>query len=303
MKEKWLIIGAFGAIYIIWGSTYLANAFAIQEIPPFFMAGGRFLVAGILLFTLMLIQGKAIPNAKQWKNGALMGMMFLSIGNGALVKALEFIDSGMAALLIAFDPLLMVLAMWILIGVVPGKKNIFGTFLGIIGMSILIGQPSIMTSWGSLKGIGLVSISMLSWTVASIYVSRIELPESKGMGTAVQMLTGGSLLIIYSLLTGETHGFSPEQITTKGWLSWWYLILFGSIIAFSSFNYLLHKVSPDKVSTGTLINPIVALFLGWMFNSEEVTLQSLIATVVLLSGVFFINTHKTTPAEKLEFSD
>ncbi len=303
MKEKWLIIGAFAAIYLIWGSTYLANLFAIQEIPPYFMAGWRFLIAGVLLFTLMFIQGKAIPTTKQWKNGALMGFLFLSIGNGALVKALEFIDSGMAALLIAFDPLLMVMAMWILIGIVPGKKNIFGTFLGIIGMVILIGQPSIMTSWGSLKGIGLVSLSMLSWTAASIYVSRVNLPESKGMSTAVQMLTGGIFLIIYSMLTGETHGFSLEQITTKGWLSWLYLVFFGSIIAFSSFNYLLHKVSPDKVSTGTLINPIVALFLGWMFNNEQVTLQSLIATIVLLSGVFFINSHKTTPTAKLELSD
>jgi drug/metabolite transporter (DMT)-like permease len=193
MKEKWLIIGAFGAIYLIWGSTYLANAFAIQEIPPFFMAGVRFLVAGILLFTLMLIQGKAIPTTKQLKNAALMGILFLSVGNGALVKALEYIDSGMAALLIAFDPLLVILAMWILIGVVPGRKNIFGTVLGIIGMGILIGQPSIMTSRDSLKGIGLVSISMVSWTIASIYVSKVDLPSSKGMSTSIQMIIGGAL--------------------------------------------------------------------------------------------------------------
>lgn len=303
MKERWLIIGAFGAIYIIWGSTYLANAFAIKEIPPFFMAGGRFLIAGVLLFALMLAQGKTIPTPKQWMFGALMGTLFLSIGNGALVKALEYLDSGMAALLIAFDPLLVVLAMWILIGVVPGKRNIFGTILGIIGMIILIGQPSIMTSKDSLKGIGLVSISMISWTVASIYVAKVDLPKSRGMSTAAQMITGGILLIIYSLLTGEIYEFSIQHMTSKGWMSWIYLVVFGSIIGFSSFNYLLHKVSPDKVSTSTLINPIVALILGWMFNNEQVTLQSIIATVVLLSGVFFINTHKTAPEKKVELSD
>ncbi|KAA3623088.1 MAG: EamA family transporter [Bacteroidetes bacterium] len=303
MKERWLIIGAFGAIYIIWGSTYLANAFAIKEIPPFFMAGGRFLIAGILLFALMLAQRKSIPTPKQWMYGALMGTLFLSIGNGALVKALEYLDSGMAALLIAFDPLLVVLAMWVLIGVVPGKRNIFGTILGIIGMVILIGQPSIMTSKESLKGIGLVSISMVSWTVASIYVAKVDLPKARGRSTERQMITGGILLIIYSLITGEIFEFSIQQMTSKGWMSWIYLVVFGSIIGFSSFNYLLHKVSPDKVSTSTLINPIVALILGWMFNSEQVTLQSIIATVVLLSGVFFINTHKTAPEKKVELSD
>lgn len=293
MKEKWLIIGAFAAIYLIWGSTYLANVFAIRDIPPYFMAGGRFLIAGVLLFSLMLLQKKPLPSKKQWLNAAVMGIMFLSIGNGALVKALEYIDSGMAALLIAFDPLLVVLAMWILIGVVPGKRNIFGTVLGIIGMAILIGQPSIMTSKESLKGIGLVSISMISWTVASIYVSKMDLPVSKGMSTATQMIIGGVLLIIYSLLVGETEGFTFQQVTSKGWISWMYLIFFGSIIAFSSFNYLLHKVSPDKVATNTLINPIVALILGWLFNNEQLTPQSIIATIVLLGGVFFINTHKS----------
>ncbi len=303
MKERWLIIGAFGAIYIIWGSTYLANAFAIKEIPPFFMAGSRFLIAGILLFALMLAQGKSIPSLKQWMYGALMGTLFLSIGNGALVKALEYLDSGIAALLIAFDPLLAVFAMWVLIGVVPGKRNFFGSILGIIGIAMLIGQPSIMTSKDSLKGIGLVSISMIGWTVASIYVAKVDLPKSRGMSTATQMITGGILLIIYSVAVGEIHTFSLDQITVKGWTSWLYLIVFGSIIAFSSFNYLLHKVSPDKVSTSTFINPVVALVLGWMFNNEQVTFQSIIATVVLLSGVFFINTHKSGSAQKVAVSD
>ncbi len=146
MREKWLIIGAFAAIYIIWGSTYLANALAIKEIPPFFMAGIRFVVAGLLLYGFMAIQGKEQPTLKQWRNGTLMGILFLSIGNGALVKALQYVDSGLAALIIAFDPLIIVLMMWLLVGVRPGKRNIFGTFLGIVGMIILVGQPNFISS-------------------------------------------------------------------------------------------------------------------------------------------------------------
>lgn len=292
MREKWLIIGAFASIYIIWGSTYLANAIAIREIPPYFMAGGRFLLAGILLYILMLIQGKAQPTLKQWRNGTLMGILFLSIGNGALVKALEYVDSGLAALIVAFDPLIIVLFMWILIGIRPGGRNLFGTLLGIIGMAILIGQPTFITSKENITGLWLISISMVSWAIGSIYISRMDMPKAKGMGSAVQMITGGIVLIIYSFATSEYTQVDLDKITANGWLSWIYLIIFGSIVGFSSFNYLLHKVSPDKVSTSTFINPIVALFLGWMFNNEHITIQSLIAAVVLLSGVIFINAHK-----------
>jgi drug/metabolite transporter (DMT)-like permease len=292
MREKWLIIGAFAAIYIIWGSTYLANALAITEIPPFLMAGTRFLVAGLLLYGLMTIQGKEQPTLKQWRNGTLMGVLFLSIGNGALVKALQYVDSGMAALIIAFDPLIIIMMMWALVGIRPGRRNVFGTFLGIIGMAILVGQPNFMSSRDNQIGLLLITVSMFSWAFASIYISRIELPKAKGMGSAVQMITGGIIMIIFSGITSEFSELNIQEITMKGWFSWGYLVVFGSIIGFSSFNYLLHKVSPDKVSTSTFINPIVALFLGWMFNKEYITSQSLIAAVILLSGVVFINAHK-----------
>jgi drug/metabolite transporter (DMT)-like permease len=267
------------------------------------MAGVRFLIAGILLYGMMMFQGKAHPSKKQWLTGTLMGVLFLSIGNGALVKALEFIDSGLAALIIAFDPLIIVMFMWGLVGIRPGRRNLFGTFLGIIGMVILIGQPTFISSEENIKGLWLITLSMVSWAFGSIYISRLESPQSKGMGTSIQMIAGGSVLLLYSLITSEYKAFDMHVLTLKGGLSWLYLIIFGSIVAFSSFNYLLHTVSPDKVSTSTLINPIVALSLGWLFNNEHITVQSIIAAVVLLSGVFFINSHKVTQGPKIALEE
>ncbi|MCB0650965.1 MAG: EamA family transporter [Saprospiraceae bacterium] len=303
MSEKWLIIGAFGAIYIIWGSTYLANAVAVSEIPPFLMAGTRFLVAGGLLYGLMLLQGKAHPTLRHWRNGTIIGVLFLSLGNGALVMALKYIDSGLTSLIVAFDPLLLIFLMWILVDIRPGGRNLFGILLGVLGMAVLIGQPTFIRDDQSKTGLWLISISMVSWALGSIYVSRVELPRTKGMSTAVQMIAGGIILLIYSFVTLEYREFSVERLTLKGILAWNYLVFFGSIIAFSSFNYLLHKVTPDKVSTSTLINPVVALFLGWMFNNEQITMQSMIAAVLLLSGVFFINTHKSSLTPKVGISE
>lgn len=293
MREKWLIMGAFASIYIIWGSTYLANAIAIREIPPFFMAGMRFIIAGILLLGIMRFQGKISVSFSQLKNSILMGFLFLTIGNGCLVKSLEYLDSGLASLIIAFSPLFTILFMWLLQGIRPGKRNVFGTLLGILGMAILVSQDNFISNPQKLTGLILVSISILSWTVASIYISSINLPKSKGVSTAIQMLSGGLMLFFYSLVSTEFQSFHLSNVSQQSISALIYLIIFGSIIGFSSFNYLLLKVSPDKVASSTFINPIVALFLGWAFNNEQISSQSFIAGIILLSGVLFISRYKT----------
>lgn len=293
-KEKWLTIGAFAAIYIIWGSTYLFNKFAIETMPPFLMAGSRFFVAGLLMLLYLIIKGNIQwPSQRQILNASLVGIAFLTLGNGLVVWALQYIDTGVTALLIAFDPLLIILFMWLMNGEAPGRRNLFGTFLGIVGMVILIGQPQFVANQETIISLFLVLIALIAWAIASILIPSWDMPKNKIMGSAVQMLVGGGLMLLYGVITQEYQGVVLQDLSTKSLWSWVYLVTFGSIIAFSAFNYLLHKVSPDKVSTATYVNPIIALLLGWWFNNESLSMQSMIAAAILLVGVFFIRSHKT----------
>ena len=291
MSERWLIIGAFTATYIIWGSTYMFNYWAIDTIPPFFMSGMRFFVAGLLLYAWGIWKKEAAPSAKEWGNTALIGNLFLSLGTGLAVWALQWLDTGVTSLLVAFDPLLIMLLMWLLIGQRPAGMSIIGAFVAIAGMSLLIGQPQFMDKPGAIWGLAAMAVALFSWAIASIYVSRIQMPSSRLRSSAMQMITGGGGLLLYSLLSGEAFTFSWSKLSLSSSLSWIYLVFLGSIIAFSSFNYLLAKVSPEKVATNTYVNPVVALFLGWAFNHEVITSQSILASGVLITGVFFINSN------------
>lgn len=291
-SERLLVPVAFAMIYIVWGSTYLANWYAIQDIPPLLMSGTRFFTAGGLLVGLSLLFDKTRPTAAQLKNTAINGVMFLAIGTGGMVWAEQYITSGMVALMAAFQPLLVVLLMWWLNGHKPGMAAIAGTVLGMVGMGFLVGQDSLVSGEKTLLGIGIIFISLLSWGVASIRTAKLDLPKSKLMGAGLQMLLGGCALLLASAITGEVAGFQWSNLTERGIWSWVYLVIFGSIVAFSAFNYLLVKSTPDKVATANYVNPVVALLLGWGFNNEAISQQSLLAAVLLLSGVVIINSGK-----------
>lgn len=293
IPESVLIILSFGAIYFIWGSTYLLNYFAIQDIPPFLMAGTRFFVAGGLLYALALSTGKAQKiSRKQLGNVAMMGILFLSIGTGGTVWAEQYVDTGMAALITTFQPLLTTLLMWLILSNMPKWKAILGVLLGIVGMSLLIGQPRLVADDAVLFGIFVIGISVVSWSFASVVITRLDLPAYRAQGTALQMVLGGLVLILSSLITGEAKGFTLSAIGLKAGLSWVYLVIFGSMLTFSAFNFLLQKVSPDKVATSTYVNPIVAMILGWAFNNEVITGQSILAAIIMLTGVFFIHSGR-----------
>lgn len=288
-RERWLIIGAFAVVYIVWGSTYLANYLAIQSIPPFLMSGSRFVFAGALLYAFSGYLGARRPTGREWFNATLMGVLFLTVGTGGVVWAEQYIDTGMAALIVAFDPLLIMLLMWVLIGTRPAWKSTLGALVSIGGIMLLVGQPrfsdSVMARWGLLA----ISISLMAWALASIYISRVRLPQSRLRSSAMQMLGGGTVLLLFSGIIGEFGQFSWQAITAESAWCWLYLVGFGSLLAFSCFNYLLTKVSPEKVATSTYVNPVVAVLLGWALNNEVVTQQSLLAGALLLTGVFFIN--------------
>jgi drug/metabolite transporter (DMT)-like permease len=291
-KEIWLIVAAFAAVYLLWGATYLFNAFAIEVIPPFLMSGSRFLVAGVLLFSFLHLRRVPLPSSRQWFWSFILGILFLSLGSGGLIWALQFIDSGFAALLVAVDPLLIMFLLWVMQGVRPGWGSLFGAALGLIGMYLLLGQPQIDEDPKAWMGLVAIAISLTAWAFATIFVSKLDQPANRFQRSAMQMISGGIVLVVFSFFTGEVQSFHLADLNWKAGLSWIYLVIFGSILAFSCFNYLLTKVSPEKVATSTYVNPLVALVLGWAFNNETITEGTLVAGGLMLVGVYFITSKK-----------
>lgn len=293
-----LILLAFFSIYFIWGSTYLLNKIAVVELPPLMLASVRFTVAGLLIFALCLIMRIPIKISRvHLKNTLIAGFLFLTLGNGLMVWALKFVESGFAALVIAAQPLIILLMMRILEGKKIKPMSVLGVFLGIIGIYLLVSQGSGVSGDQTALGLLMIFTCMISWSYGSLFVARVTLPSNYFVNTGYQMVLAGLMLILSSLVLGEKW-VSPGQWSPEVLLSMVLLILFGSIVAFTSFNYLLKRVSPEKVATSTYVNPIVALILGWYFLDEVITLQSLIAAAVLLTGVYFINTNR----KKMVFS-
>lgn len=287
-----LIVLAFFSIYVIWGSTYLLNKIAVNELPPFMLAAIRFIVAGVLIFILCKFLRISVAISKrQFLNTIIAGFLFLSFGNGVVVWALKYVDTGFAALEISAQPLLILLLMWILQGKKIQPMSIVGVVLGIIGIYLLVSQKEILSQENSVIGMIMIFVCLISWGYGSLFVGKADLPKNYFVNTAYQMLTGGIMLLIASILFGE-RWTSPLEWSSSVQLTMVLLVVFGSIVAFTSFNYLLKVVSPEKVATSTYVNPIIALLLGWYFLDEQITVQSIIAAIVLLTGVYFINTRK-----------
>lgn len=293
MKEsKPLIIAAFIAIYVIWGSTYLLNKIVVTEVSPLLLAAIRFSISGALIMLIAkLLKVPITVTKKQLLNSAIAGFLFLVYGNGMFVWALKFVDSGFGALLAATQPLFVLLLLRLIDGKKMQRQSIIGVVLGIIGMYLLVSQNEITTSKDMLIGIFMIFSCVLSWSYGSVFVSKAKLPKNFFVSTGYQMLFAGGLLFTASLLLGENWS-SPLDWSFKAQGAMFLLIVFGSIVAFTSFNYLLKIVPTEKVSTSAYVNPVVALFLGWYFLDETLTTQSVIASIVLLSGVYFITSRK-----------
>ena len=287
-----LVILAFFAIYVIWGSTYMLNKVAVAELPPFKLASIRFVIASLIIFAIAKVMKISLAiTRKQLINTAIVGFFFLTFGNGVVVWALKYVDSGFAALEISAQPLVVLIMMRILQGKKIQTMSVIGVILGIIGIYLLVSQKQIISKEGSIIGMLMIFACMISWAYGSLFVGKADLPSNYFVNTGYQMFTGGIMLLIVSLLLGEEWTSPTEWSTNVQW-SIILLIVFGSIIAFTSFNYLLTVVSPEKVATNTYVNPIIALILGWYFLDEQITSQSIIAAIVLLTGVYFINTKK-----------
>jgi len=291
-RKTVLTVLAFFAIYVIWGSTYLLNKIAVTELPPFKLASIRFLTAGFTIFIIAKLMGISIGiTFNQLKNSAIAGFLFLTLGNGGVVWALKYVDSGFAALEISSQPLVVLMMMRILQGKKIKPMSLVGVVLGFIGIYLLVSQKQIISKEGSITGMIMIFVCMLSWAYGSLFVGKADLPKNYFVNTGYQMVMGGAILAIASFAIGESWT-SPLEWSLKVQWSMLILIFFGSIVAFTSFNYLLKAVSPEKVATSTYVNPIIALFLGWYVLNERISTQSIIAAIILLTGVYFINTTK-----------
>lgn len=295
------IILAFAAVYIIWGTTYLAIRIAVQSVPPFLLAGVRFFVAGVLIIGVLRLRGTPFPPRKQWPVAFLVGALMVGGGSGLLHWAEQTIPTGISALVIATIPLWITFFDWLLFkNGRPSGRELSGLLLGFLGIILLIGPGQITgTAAFSWTAIFILLLSPIFWSFGSLYSRRDSMPQNAFLAAGMEMLCGGLVLIGAGVLTGETQQLEPAAITPTIWLAFFYLLIFGSIITYSAYTYLLKTVSAAKASTYSYVNPVIAVYLGWLILNEPISLTTIAAMTIILGAVFLITTSRV-PVTALE---
>jgi drug/metabolite transporter (DMT)-like permease len=293
MKSKiWL---ALIALYIVWGSTYLGIKVAIETIPPFFHAGIRFLISGLILVIWQRSAGHPMPTRKQWVTVAIIGTLLLLGGNGLVAWAEQFIPSGIAALIIASVPMFLVIGEAIRPnGIKPNWQGIVGLLIGFVGIFILVSPSEISGSTTKLNPFGVMALLLacLFWATGSIYSKTADLPKSSLMNTGAQMLMGSVSLFVVSVISGELHGWDVTAVSSRSLYGLLYLILVGSLVGFVSYGWLLQNAPISLVSTYAYVNPIVAVLLGTWFANEVLEPRIWVATGIIIGSVIFINSTR-----------
>jgi drug/metabolite transporter (DMT)-like permease len=287
------IAAAFAAVYIIWGSTYLAILFAIETLPPFLMAGARFLTAGVILYVFVRLREGAETGRGHWRVALAVGAMLLLGGNGAVVWAEQHVPSGVAALMVATVPCWMVFLEWGRPGGVRPTGMVFaGLVLGTAGILILVGPDALGSGRVDPVGALVLAAGSLSWATGSIYSRHARTPASPLLFTAMQMLMGGACLVAFGLLVGEAGRVDLDGVSLRSALALLYLILFGSLIGYTAYIWLLRVSTPAKVATYAYVNPLVAVLLGWALAGEALTTRMALAALVIVAGVVMITTRR-----------
>lgn len=290
------VVLAFAAVYFIWGSTYLAIRFAIETLPPLTMAAIRFLIAGVLLYGWAWSRGVPHPTPRQWKAGAISGTLLLVGGNGGVVLAEQWIPSGLAALIVATVPLWLVLLDWLFgRGGRPSGRTTIGLVVGFGGVAFLGGSPGVGAGGNVLELLGglLVVGGSISWAAGSLYSRYIPDPPRPRMLVASQFLAGGLVFTAIAGLAGEWDGFDIGAVSAKSWIALVYLIVFGALIGYAAYIWLLTVVSPARAGTYAYVNPVVAMLLGWGLADEPLTFRSVVAAAIILGSVVVITTEST----------
>ena len=297
-KNLIVLIAAFFAVYVIWGSTYLAIKYSIETLPPFLMAGTRFAVAGtILFFSARFTKDYERPTFEHWKTAAIVGIFLLLGGNGAVVIASKYIPSSMAALLVATEPLFVVMLSWLWLGNArPNWRVAAGLLIGFVGVYLLIagksstGGTTAYTEW---FGYAAMILGALSWAVGSIYGLKGSTPRSSLLTSGMQMLAGSVSLFIVGLIRGEHMTFDAAAVSSNSIFALFYLIVFGSLMGFTAYSWLLKNAQPAMVATYAYVNPVIAVILGWSIAGESLTAQMLIGAFVIVASVILITANKS----------
>jgi len=295
-----LVLLAFAAVYVVWGSTYLAIRLGIESFPPLILAGLRHITVGLLLYPIVRRKTGIRPTAANWRAAVVTGALLLFIGNGGLSWAEQTVPSGVAALLVATVSLWLVIVDWLRPGgVKPASRVAMGLLMGFAGLALLVGPAHLGGSERvDPRGAAVLVAASLAWACGSLYSKHGGMPSSAMLGVAMQSLAGGAILLIAGLFAGEFRGLHLGAISLRSWLALAYLMVFGSGIGFSAYIYILQKSTAARVATYAFVNPVVALFLGWFFAGETITLRTVIAAAVILTAVILVITapHRTPAA-------
>jgi drug/metabolite transporter (DMT)-like permease len=282
------IVAAFAAVYLIWGSTYLAIRFAIETIPPHLMAAARFLVAGVILYAWARLRGASRPSFQNWRAAAVVGGLLLLGGNGAVVWAETRVPSGVTSLLVATVPI------WMAIleslrngGRRPAAAVITGLVLGLGGLALLL-APGRLAGRVDALGAGALLLGSFSWAFGSLLSRTAKLPKSGFLAAAMEMIAGGAWLLLFGLATGQAGRLTLSALSAKSLVSLGYLIVFGSLVGFTAYIWLLGATTAARVSTYAYVNPVVAVLLGWAFAGEAMTLRTALAAGVIVAAVALI---------------
>jgi drug/metabolite transporter (DMT)-like permease len=302
-RDALLLLLAFAAVYVIWGSTYLAIAVGIESFPALLLPATRHLTAGLILYPLLRWKTGIRPTPGQWRTAIITGLLLLLVGNGGVCLAERTVPSGVAALLVALVSFWMVLLDWLRPGGLrPAPRVVASLILGFGGLVLLVGPAHLGGSERvNPTGAGILVIGSFAWAWGSIYSKHNDLPSSPLLGVAMQSLAGGTALWIVGLLAGQGRQLHLAAISGRSWIALAYLIVFGSGIGFTAYVYLLKKSSAARVGTYAFVNPVVALFLGWLGAGETITLRTALAAVVILTAVLLVISapHKN-PVEAAE---
>jgi len=301
-RPTWKTLLAFGIIYFVWGSTFLAIRVGVREVPPFLLAAMRFIVAGVVLYVWMIAQGERSPSVRQWTSATILAVLIFVLDYGLLFWAEQRVPSGIAAVMMATIPVFMALAEIILLRTQRLTLRLaLALLIGIVGVAALVSR-SLNLGGPSVDRAGAVAliVAAIAWALASALTRKLKLPSSKVMSSGAQMLAGGVLLAITAGALGEFHNFHPLSVSRGAWFALLYLIVAGSIVAFTAYVWLIHHESPTKVGTYAYVNPVVAVLLGYFWGNEELGTRTLVGTAcVLVSVVLITTTRARTRAPKL----
>ena len=296
--QRWQIVTAFLAIYLLWGSTYFGIRLAVETIPPFFMAGTRAVVAGALLYAWVRWRGAASPERFHWRAAAIAGGFLLLGGNGLVSWAEQRVPSGISALIVGSTPLWMVLLEWLWhSGPRPTVGIVSGLVIGFVGLGILVG-PSKVGNGAHIDPVGAIALLLAAflWASGSLYSRRAKLPSSQLLASAMEMICGGALLLLAGGVTGEWSGFHLANVARHSILAWVYLTLFGSLVGFTAYVWLLHVSTPARVSTYAYVNPLIAVLLGCTIGHEPFSHGLTLASAMIVGSVALIVRGSAKPA-------